>query len=154
MTFRPANNALEPTWPAHGCRLRDTGLGLAKRLSSQPLAGESWQPGSSRPPTRKVLARSSSRALVSTSDSSTNRSVPTMEASQADLKERRKRLERRLAALEQEEARQGAKLGNSEFLRRAPAEVVEKARTRHAETQEERTGVEAQLADLAKSLAD
>jgi valyl-tRNA synthetase len=74
--------------------------------------------------------------------------------SQTDLQERRKRLERRLAALEQEEARQGAKLGNSEFLRRAPAEVVEKARARHAETQEERTGVEAQLADLAKSLAD
>jgi valyl-tRNA synthetase len=74
--------------------------------------------------------------------------------SQTDLEERRKRLERRLAALEQEEARQGAKLGKSEFVRRAPAEVVEKARTRHAEIQEERSGVEAQLADLAKSLAD
>jgi len=74
--------------------------------------------------------------------------------SQTDLQERRKRLERRLAALKQEEARQGAKLGNNEFLRRAPAEVVEKARTRHAETQEERNGVEAQLADLAKSLPD
>ena len=37
MTFRLANNSLEPTWPAHGYRLRDTSLGLAKRLSSQPL---------------------------------------------------------------------------------------------------------------------
>jgi valyl-tRNA synthetase len=77
-----------------------------------------------------------------------------IEVSQADLEQRRKRLERRLAALEQEEAREGAKLANREFLRRAPAEVVEKARTRHAAIEEERSGVEAQLANLAKSLAD
>ncbi len=77
-----------------------------------------------------------------------------IEVTEADLEQRRKRLERRLAALEQEEAREGAKLANREFLRRAPAEVVEKARTRHAEIQEERGGVEAQLADLGKSLAD
>ncbi|MCJ7823202.1 MAG: class I tRNA ligase family protein, partial [Armatimonadetes bacterium] len=74
--------------------------------------------------------------------------------SQTDLEERRRRLARRLAALEQEEARQGAKLANGEFLRRAPAAVVEKARARYAEIHEERTGVEAQLADLAQSLAD
>jgi hypothetical protein len=38
VTFRLANNLRERTWSAHGTRLRDTSLGLAKRLSSQTLA--------------------------------------------------------------------------------------------------------------------
>jgi len=37
VTFRLANNSLEPTWPAHGYRLCDTNLGLAKRLSLPQL---------------------------------------------------------------------------------------------------------------------
>jgi hypothetical protein len=35
--FRPDNDMLEPTWPAHGDRLHDTNLGLAERLSPELL---------------------------------------------------------------------------------------------------------------------
>jgi len=74
--------------------------------------------------------------------------------STADLEQRRKRLERQSAALQEEEAKLRAKLHNREFLDRAPADVVETVRARHAEIEDKRLRVEAQLREVARSLGD
>jgi valyl-tRNA synthetase len=74
------------------------------------------------------------------------------EVTAEQLEQHRKRLLRRIAALEQEEERLRAKLRNGEFCRRAPAEVVEKTRAQHAKVHEETAELKAQLADLSQSL--
>ncbi|MDH4179855.1 MAG: class I tRNA ligase family protein, partial [Armatimonadota bacterium] len=74
------------------------------------------------------------------------------EVTTEQLEQHRKRLLRRIAALEQEEERLRAKLRNGEFCRRAPAEVVEKTRAQHAKVHEETAELKAQLADLSQSL--
>jgi valyl-tRNA synthetase len=65
-----------------------------------------------------------------------------------DLDEERERLRRELETLDGERTRAVGKLANPAFVERAPAAVVDKARTRLAEVDEARAKVEAQLAEL------
>jgi valyl-tRNA synthetase len=65
-----------------------------------------------------------------------------------DLAAERARLEKAVASAEAEAARAGAKLGNADFVSRAPAEVVEKERGKLAEAEELVARLRAQLAAL------
>jgi valyl-tRNA synthetase len=58
------------------------------------------------------------------------------------------RLSKEIAKLRQEAERGQAKLGNADFIGRAPAEVVEKERARVAELQTAVTKLEEQLARI------
>jgi valyl-tRNA synthetase len=58
------------------------------------------------------------------------------------------RLEKEIAKLGKEMERGAAKLGNADFLGRAPAEVVDKERTRVAELQTAMAKLEEQLARI------
>jgi len=73
--------------------------------------------------------------------------------SRADLEAQLPRLQKELARLQVEEARAAAKLVNPDFLSRAPAAVVQKARAQHAEAKERREAVARQLAEVERSLA-
>jgi valyl-tRNA synthetase len=66
-----------------------------------------------------------------------------------DLDEERARLDRELAALDAERARAEAKLANPNFLEKAPAPVVAKARERLAEVDEALAKVRAQQVELS-----
>jgi valyl-tRNA synthetase len=66
-----------------------------------------------------------------------------------DLDEERARLERELAALGVERTRAEAKLANPEFLAKAPAPVVAKARERLAEVDQALAKVRAQQTELS-----
>ncbi len=72
--------------------------------------------------------------------------------SRREIEQHRTRLERELSHLEQEDAKLRAKLENVEFCHRAPAEIVEKARSRHDDLEQTRARLEARLADVARSL--
>jgi valyl-tRNA synthetase len=62
------------------------------------------------------------------------------------------RVERELTRLRQEEARLAGKLRKEEFQRKAPEQVRRQAAERLAETRQRAAGLEAQLADLNRSL--
>jgi valyl-tRNA synthetase len=66
-----------------------------------------------------------------------------------DLDEERARLDRELAALDAERARAEAKLANPDFLEKAPAQVVAKARERLAEVDQALAKVRAQQVELS-----
>ncbi|HEV3465217.1 MAG TPA: hypothetical protein VG846_14705, partial [Actinomycetota bacterium] len=66
-----------------------------------------------------------------------------------DLDEERARLDRELAALDAERARAEAKLANPNFLEKAPAPVVAKARERLAEVDQALAKVRAQQVELS-----
>jgi valyl-tRNA synthetase len=66
----------------------------------------------------------------------------------------KERLGKELAARGQEAARIAAKLGNAQFVERAPAEVVEKERRRHDELQQVLATLGAQLQKIEALLAD
>jgi valyl-tRNA synthetase len=68
-----------------------------------------------------------------------------------ELEQHRRRLERELAQLQQEEGQLRAKLDNADFCSRAPAAVVEKTRARHEAARERRDAIQAQLASLTGS---
>jgi len=72
--------------------------------------------------------------------------------SRPELEAQRARLERELSRLREEEGRLAGKLSAPGFLSRAPAEVVETARQRLAQTQGRRATVEAQLSDVRLAL--
>ncbi len=74
--------------------------------------------------------------------------------SREELAAQQARLEKELARLQDEEQRAAAKLSNQEFLSRAPASVIEKARAQHAEAQERRAAVARQLAEIERSLQE
>jgi valyl-tRNA synthetase len=65
-----------------------------------------------------------------------------------DLAAERARLEKAVTSAEAEAARAGVKLGNADFVSRAPAEVVEKERGKLAEAEELVAKLRAQLAAL------
>jgi valyl-tRNA synthetase len=60
----------------------------------------------------------------------------------------RERLNKRLAAIEADSARATAKLANGQFVANAPAEIVEKERSRLQALQEEAAAIGAQLQEL------
>ena len=66
-----------------------------------------------------------------------------------DVAAERRRLEKDLAAAEKELAQTAGKLGNAEFLAKAPDAVVDKIRTRQQIAREEVERITARLADLA-----
>jgi valyl-tRNA synthetase len=66
-----------------------------------------------------------------------------------DLDEERARLDRELAALDAERTRAEAKLANPDFLEKAPARVVAKARERLAEVDQALAKVRAQQVELS-----
>jgi valyl-tRNA synthetase len=66
-----------------------------------------------------------------------------------DLEEERARLDRELAALDAERSRAEAKLANPDFLEKAPARVVAKARERLAEVDQALAKVRAQQVELS-----
>jgi valyl-tRNA synthetase len=68
-----------------------------------------------------------------------------------DLDEERARLERELAALGAERSRAEAKLANPQFLAKAPAPVVAKARERLAEVDQALAKVRAQQTELSEA---
>ncbi len=74
------------------------------------------------------------------------------QASQQDIEQHQQRLTRDLARLQQEESVLKTKLDNPQFRNRAPAEIVDKTLARYAEAQQTRKEIEAQLADLRRSL--
>ena len=65
-----------------------------------------------------------------------------------DFEAERKRLRKDLAAAEKELAQTSAKLGNENFLAKAPEHVVEKIRSRQAAAEEDIARIRAQLAKL------
>ena len=69
------------------------------------------------------------------------------------LEDELRRLDKRLAALDQDLARAGAKLGNPKFLERASPEVVEAEREKHEALEEEASAVRARLERLRGLLA-
>jgi valyl-tRNA synthetase len=73
-------------------------------------------------------------------------------ASGEELRRQQARLERELARLGQEEERLAGKLGSTGFLSRAPAEVVQRTRTRLAELRERRAVLEAQLSQTKRAV--
>ena len=66
-----------------------------------------------------------------------------------DLEQERRRLDRELAKAAAELQRFDQKLGNPQFLGRAPAEVIEEQRARRAEAEQTRQKLEAALARIA-----
>jgi valyl-tRNA synthetase len=68
-----------------------------------------------------------------------------------DLDEERSRLERERAGLEQERRRAEAKLANRDFTEKAPAVVVDRARSRLAEVEAALVKVAEQLEQLTAS---
>jgi len=66
-----------------------------------------------------------------------------------DVEAERARLRRALEEAEAELARVEAKLANEQFTSRAPAEVVEKERSKREEFQQKKARLEASLASLA-----
>ena len=72
--------------------------------------------------------------------------------SRAELEAQVPRLKKELDRLQQEEARAAAKLTNEDFLSRAPAPVIEKARAQHAEAQRHREALAGQLAEIERTL--
>ncbi len=70
-----------------------------------------------------------------------------------DPRAEQERLAKELAAREAEAGRISAKLGNAQFVERAPAEVVEKERQRHDELQQMLTTLRTQLAQIEALLA-
>ncbi|MFI7586994.1 valine--tRNA ligase [Spongisporangium articulatum] len=68
-----------------------------------------------------------------------------------DLVAERKRLEKDLAAAIKERVQNGAKLGNEQFLSKAPAEVVAKIKARLTAAEAEVARLEAQLAGLPEA---
>ena len=66
-----------------------------------------------------------------------------------DSERQRERLERELARVQEEVGRLKARLDNPDFLSKAPAEVVQKARARYAELAAEEQRLGQQLAALA-----
>ena len=66
-----------------------------------------------------------------------------------DLDQEQARLDKELAKVEAEIARFEQKLANPKFLERAPAEVVEEQRLRHAEALQTRARLQAARARLA-----
>ena len=69
-------------------------------------------------------------------------------AGTVDLAAERARMEKDLAAARKEAAQMAAKLGNSGFTDRAPAEVVAKSRQRQADAEADIARLEARLASL------
>jgi len=76
------------------------------------------------------------------------------EVSKEELQAQQDRLARELARLQKEEAQLNAKLANSEFLARAPQQVVEKTRSRQVEIVQRRESIEAQQKDIAAALRE
>jgi valyl-tRNA synthetase len=74
------------------------------------------------------------------------------QASREDMAAQASRVERELTRLRQEEARLAGKLRKEEFQRKAPEQVRRQAAERLAETRQRAAGLEAQLADLNRSL--
>jgi len=74
------------------------------------------------------------------------------QASREEMAAQAKRVERELDRLRQEEGRLAGKLGNAEFEQKAPEHVRRQAADRLAETQHRAAALEAQLADLNRSL--
>ena len=74
------------------------------------------------------------------------------EVSREELEEQRRRVERELGRLREEEARLAERLGNAEFVRRAPEEVKGQTKARQAAARERVGALEEQLADLVRSL--
>jgi valyl-tRNA synthetase len=72
-------------------------------------------------------------------------------AGTVDVEAERKRLERDLAAARKEAQSMSAKLGNEAFTAKAPAEVIEKSRTRLAAAEADITRLESRLARLLSS---
>ena len=66
-----------------------------------------------------------------------------------DLDQERQRLKKELSKVETDIAKIEKKLGNPQFLERAPADVVEEQRTRRAELERNREKLEAALARIA-----
>jgi len=66
-----------------------------------------------------------------------------------DLDQERQRLKKELSKVEGDIAKIEKKLGNPQFLERAPADVVEEQRTRRAELERNREKLEAAIARIA-----
>jgi len=75
------------------------------------------------------------------------------EVTREELEGQRKRVERELERLREEDAGLTKRLENAEFLRRAPEEVRRKTEERQAAGRERAHALQEQLADLVKSLA-
>jgi valyl-tRNA synthetase len=69
-------------------------------------------------------------------------------SSTIDVEAERRRLEKDLAAAQKELASTTAKLGNTEFMAKAPAAVVDKQRERQRVAREETDRITARLAGL------
>jgi valyl-tRNA synthetase len=70
-------------------------------------------------------------------------------AGTVDIEAERKRLEKDLAAARKEAQQMSAKLGNASFTEKAPADVVDKTRQRHAVAEADIARLEGRLASLA-----
>jgi valyl-tRNA synthetase len=124
----------------HLARLEAVEVGVGKPGAASPVAGAGEQPGAASAaaggagePAAKLLAAGAELYLPL--------------AGLLDLDRERSRLERERAGLEQERRRAEAKLANRDFLEKAPAAVVDRARARLAE-------VEAALAQVADQLEE
>ncbi len=73
-------------------------------------------------------------------------------ASRRELEEQQARIERTLSRLREEEGRLANRLGNTQFLKQAPADIQNRTRARQAAAREQIRTLEAQLADLAEAL--
>jgi len=76
-----------------------------------------------------------------------------VQSSQQELLAQKARIEKELARLKEEDEGLSEKLRNTEFLSRAPRQVVEKAEARHQEVQDRRGALEEQLSGIKTALA-
>lgn len=74
------------------------------------------------------------------------------EVSREELTKQRERLVRECDRLQQEQERLGRKLGNADFVSRAPGPVVEKTRARLAEARERLEALDGQLSRIEAAL--
>ncbi|MBN1458327.1 MAG: hypothetical protein JXA57_02240, partial [Armatimonadetes bacterium] len=73
-------------------------------------------------------------------------------ASRQELEAQHARLEKELRGLREEEERLAQKLGNEQFMTKAPEHVKAQVRQRYEESQAQTEALSAQLCDLARSL--
>jgi valyl-tRNA synthetase len=120
---------------------RLVGIGEADLDTQVPaIAALAWltEPEAGFTPSASVEVRLSGGTVVVELDTSGT----------VDVAAERRRLEKDLAAAEKELAQTGGKLGNAEFLAKAPDAVVEKIRGRQQIAREEVERITARLADL------
>lgn len=131
-----------------GLRDRQTVPARLAGIDEADLAGQvpavtrlAWlaAPGSDFSPSASVEMRLGRGTVVVELDTS----------STVDVAAERRRLEKDLAAAHKELASTSAKLDNAGFMSKAPAEVIDKIRDRHAVSREETDRIAARLAEMA-----